>query len=104
MTEPKINEKAPERLFAWSFNNWKEWGGWVRGNTRGDTDLGPFNEKERSTGSEYVRADLFDALSAERDALRAAITDALGRYQVTHIHEGLRAALNNLTPPDETAD
>lgn len=51
----------------------------------------------------YVHKRHYDALTAERDALRAAITDALGRYQVTHIHEGLRATLNNLTPRDETA-
>lgn len=42
-------------------------------------------------------ADTIEAQAAELARLREAITDALGRYQVTHIHEGLRAALTQPT-------
>jgi len=55
----------------------------------------------------YARADaLVDALeraekaAAERDALREGIFDALGRYQVTHIHAALRAALATQETPN----
>jgi hypothetical protein len=61
---------------------------------------------EARAGRDEARNDLrigmanFDSLEAERDRLaadnarlREAITDALGRHQVTHIHAALRAAL-----------
>lgn len=46
-----------------------------------------------------AQAATITALRAERDQMRAAIQDALGRYQVTHIHEVLRAALAKGTRP-----
>ena len=36
------------------------------------------------------------ALTAERDVLQEGIFDALGRYQVTHIHAALRNAMSNV--------
>ena len=51
---------------------------------------------------EYVRADLFDALTAERDALRAALErirdDGAGWQRDT-----AQDALGKLTSPDKTA-
>jgi len=49
--------------------------------------LGPWNDYIEALEQEFLDRE------AERDRLRAAIEDALGRNQVTHIHAALRAAL-----------
>ena len=41
-------------------------------------------------------ADRIKYLEAERDVLREGIFDALGRYQVTHIHAALRNTMSNV--------
>lgn len=41
-------------------------------------------------------ADRIEVLEAERDVLRKGIFDALGRYQVTHIHAALRNTVSNI--------
>lgn len=59
----------PERIKAWPWNNHTYAGQW-HVNGRGET-------------TEYVRADLFDAVKAERDALEArvkALSEALEFY------------------------
>ena len=60
----------PERIKAWPWNNHTYAGQW-HVNGRGET-------------TEYVRADLFDAVKAERDALEArvkALSEALDERQ-----------------------
>ena len=63
---------APERIWAWSFNTWSEsWGGYAR-----QDNLAPMDEKERSTGAEYIRADLHQAAIDRADAdLKAKSAD-----------------------------
>jgi hypothetical protein len=52
---------SPERVWSWSFNDWQEgWGGYAR-----KEHLAPICEKERDTGSEYVRIDLFKSQQAK---------------------------------------
>lgn len=51
--------EAPERIWAWSFNTWDQWGGYARPNNRH-----PIGDKERETGAEYIRADIARALPA----------------------------------------
>lgn len=60
-------------------------------------------EKREAAEAEIAR------LTAERDALRAALADAVadekenGRFMVCWWVEAAEAALNNSTPPQETA-
>jgi len=55
----------PQRIWSWSFNKWEEgWGGWSR-----QEHLAPMCDKERETGSEYVRIDLF---KSQQDKLKEA--------------------------------
>lgn len=56
---------APDLMWVWCFNEWsKGWGGYARPNNRS-----PLDEKERSTGAEYIRKDLYDEVVAKLDAM-----------------------------------
>lgn len=68
--------KAPERMWCWNYqatlDAWGAgWGGYARPNHRH-----PLSERERDTGAEYVRADLYATLEAERDRFEAALARA----------------------------
>ena len=45
--------KAPSRVWAWSFNDWEKWGGHARAD-----NLYALDEMERRSGAEYIRSDL----------------------------------------------
>ena len=58
-------------------------------------------EAEREHSHKFMWHDRYacsraEAAEARVQALADAIQDALGRYQVTHIHEGIAAALRNM--------
>ncbi len=90
--------EAPERIwFAPDEAETDEygWAGVVSGKDRLFFETEPAHNPLDTDTVEYVRADRIEALEAERDALREGIFDALGRYQVTHIHAALRTAMSN---------
>lgn len=93
---------APERLWAWSMNDWAKWGGYARAENRH-----PLDEKERMTGAEYVRIDLpaaeaeakverleklLTSVTMHRDHLQRAVFDAAEALDIPKsatVNEGL---------------
>ena len=88
---------SPERVWSWSFNDWQEgWGGFAR-----KEHLAPICERERDTGSEYVRIDLFKSQQAKLAKAVEALKkldrrgDALETFD-TVVHEIVTAVLAEL--------
>jgi hypothetical protein len=104
--EPVEVTNAPERLWAWSMNDWAKWGGYARAENRH-----PLDEKERKTGAEYVRIDLpapeaeakverlqkvLTSVTLHRDHLQRAIFDAAEALDIPKtatVNEGLERVI-----------
>ena len=94
---------APERVWAWSFNTWDQWGGYARQDNRH-----PLDDRERATGAEYIRRDpaVLAALPEVQTQIDAAVKAERERCAQVALSEGkaMERAAQAFMPPHTHAD